>query len=406
MMPIFLIDQETVFTYDYLLKDINNAIAYYPMFRTINLYDFFLNFVISLASNKPIVLIDSDLNNSEIEGINEKSVNLAYPIKQVCFSSIEEIVKCIQVSKSEISIYTSGTTGQPKKVVHTVSTLTRYIRVSDRYAEQIWGFAYNPTHMAGVQVFFQAFENINTIVNVFNKNRQQVYDSIDKYGITHISATPTFFRLLLPIEKTYDSIKRVTLGGEKSDNKLYEFILQIFPGAKINNIYASTEAGSLFVANGENFRIPANIIDKIKIKDNELMIHKSLLGKSDSFNFQGEYFFTNDLIEWTNKEEGLFRFVSRKNELINVGGYKVNPLEVESVIQQLPDVIQVMVYGKANSVLGNVLCAEVKLQEFSALSEFSIRQYLSEKLQDFKIPRKIKFVNFISLTRTGKIKRL
>ena len=154
---------------------------------------------------------------------------------------MDDVVASLQQSSSEITIFTSGTTGQPKKVVHTVDTLTRSVRLGDKYKGQVWAYAYNPTHMAGLQVFFQAFENQNTLINVFNKQRADVYELIGKYQITHVSATPTFYRLLLPFEHAYESVIRVTLGGEKSEQHLYDSIMKIFPTAKINNVYASTE---------------------------------------------------------------------------------------------------------------------------------------------------------------------
>lgn len=86
-------------------------------------------------------------------------------------------------------------------------------------------------------------------------------------------------------------------------------------------------------------------------------------------------------------------------------GYKINPGEVESVIMQFDGVQQAFVYGKPNSVLGNILCAEIKIEEGCSLSELDIRHWLADKLQEFKIPRKIKFVENIALTRTGKLKR-
>ena len=260
--------------------------------------------------------------------------------------------------------------------------------------------------MAGLQVFFQSFMNEDTLVNVFNKSRAEVYDLIVKYKITHISATPTFYRLLLPFEHSYESIERVTLGGENSDQHLYDSIKKIFPNAKINNVYASTEAGSLFAAKGNAFQIPEKIRDKILIDHNsELLIHKSLLGSSDGFKFDNDYYHSGDLIEWVNKEEGLFRFKSRKNELINVGGYKVNPGEVEDVINSIDGIRQSLVYGKKNSILGNILIAEVQLEDNAKLTELDIRKVLKNQIQDFKIPRKINFVAEFSLTRTGKLKR-
>ncbi len=405
-MTTFLVDNELVYTYDTLQKDISNTDSYYQRYRTDNLYNFFLNIIRALLANKPITLIDSDLNDSEIEGIDYDQINRPFKIK--CFGqlSMDSIVNLIKESSSEIEIFTSGTTGQPKKVTHSIDNLTRTVRLSNQYKEHVWGFAYNPTHMAGLQVFFQALLNNNTIINLFNKERKFIYQAIDQYSITHISATPTFYRLLLPIENSYSSVRRITLGGEKSDSNLYSSILEIFPKAKINNIYASTEAGSLFAASGENFRIPLSVKEKIIVEEGELLIHKSLLGKSDSFVFNGEYYHTGDLIEWVDKEEGLFRFKSRKNELINVGGYKVNPSEVEEAISQIPGVLQVLVYGKESSVLGNILCAQIKQDKKGSLSEVTIRTFLSDKIQDYKIPRMIKFVESISLTRTGKIKRI
>ena len=183
-------------------------------------------------------------------------------------------------------------------------------------------------------------------------------------------------------------------------------IRQIFPSAQINNVYASTEAGSLFAAKGENFQIPASIHDMFQVVDDELLIHRSLLGQSDSFRFDGDYYHSGDLIEWINREEGVFKFKSRKNELINVGGYKVNPGEVENVLNAIKGIRQSLVFGKANSVLGNILCAEVQLEEGVRLSELEIRRILKDSLQDFKIPRRIRFVESFSLTRTGKLKRL
>ena len=388
-----------------LLDSINKHREYYPLFKTTDLFAYFVNLIKGIVTNRPLMLLDSDLKLSEVEGIDESAVNVAVKLPEYHFENMEAVISALQNSTSELSIFTSGTTGQPKKVVHTIETLTRSVRTGSKYNNQIWAYAYNPTHMAGLQVFFQAFENQNTIVNVFNMQRGDVYRMISEYQITHISATPTFYRLLLPFEHSYMSVQRVTLGGEKSDDNLYENVKRIFPQAKINNVYASTEAGSLFAAKGDCFQIPECIRDKFLVVDDELLIHKTLLGRSDTFNFDGDYYHSGDLIEWVNKEDGIFRFKSRKNELINVGGYKVNPSDVEYAINAIDGVKQSIVYGKENSVLGNVLIADVILEKGAMITDIDIRKSLKEQLQDFKIPRKIKFVNSLSLTRTGKLKR-
>ena len=403
---IFLSDKEQAYSYDELLKSLNEGTVYYPYYKSSDVYSYFVNLIKAIASGQPLVLLDSDINPSEIDGLDESKVNVAESIAPTSFQNMDEVVAAVQNSKSEITIFTSGTTGQPKKVVHSIATLTRSVRIGDRYKGQIWAYAYNPTHMAGLQVFFQAFENQNTLVNVFNQPREYVYQQIREKGITHISATPTFYRLLVPFEQAYESVIRVTLGGEKSDQHLYDSIMKIFPNAKINNVYASTEAGSLFAAKGDCFQIPEAIKDKFKVVDDELLIHKSLLGSSDSFKFTNDYYHSGDLIEWVDEIQGLFRFKSRKNELINVGGYKVNPGEVEVAILDIKGVRQAMVYGKVNSILGNVLCADVVLEPDFKLTELEIKKMLGSQLQDFKVPRRVKFVEEISLTRTGKMKRV
>ena len=404
-MAVFLYKGEKEYSYEMLVESINQHREYYPLFKSHDIFAYFENLIKAIVTNSPLVLLDSDLNPSEVAGVDESQVNVAVQLPEYHFDDMDAVVSALQQSTSEITIFTSGTTGQPKKVVHSIDTLTRSVRLGDKYKGQVWAYAYNPTHMAGLQVFFQAFENQNTLVNVFNMQRSEVYQKISEYQITHISATPTFYRLLLPFEDSYLSVQRVTLGGEKSDNHLYDNIRKIFPNARINNVYASTEAGSLFAAMGDSFQIPEKIRDKFTVVDDELLIHRSLLGKSDSFKFDGDYYHSGDLIEWVNKEEGIFKFKSRKNELINVGGYKVNPGEVEDVINAMDGIKQSLVYGKTNSVLGNVLIAEVQLEEGCTLTDLDIRKSLKDQLQDFKIPRKIKFVETLSLTRTGKLKR-
>lgn len=405
-MEVFLTNKNQVYNYSNLLIDINNSEYYYKAFKTQELYDFFLNLIVALLSNKNLILIDADLNLSELKNSSiGNDLNVKETIIPLQFDSFEQLKNQIQKSTSVVSVFTSGTTGQPKIINHSISTLTRAVRKSENHKGQIWGFAYNPTHMAGLQVFFQAFENDNTIINIFNNSRTAIFNAIEKYNITNISATPTFFRLLLPFEKEYPSVTRITLGGEKSSEKLYRSIINLFPNAKINNIYASTEAGSVLAAKGENFHIPKNEKNKFQIKNNELFIHKSLLGKFEDNYLHEDYYNTGDLVEWVDELEGLFRFKSRNNELLNVGGYKVNPSEVEEVLLELPQIQHVVVYGKPNSILGHVICAEIKLIKANTLLESDIRIYLSQKLQDFKIPRKITFVESIKLTRTGKVKR-
>jgi acyl-CoA synthetase (AMP-forming)/AMP-acid ligase II len=205
---------------------------------------------------------------------------------------------------------------------------------------------------------------------------------------------------------SFDFVKMVTFGGEKSDESLYRQVKQIFPNAQIRNIYASTEAGALLSSKNNLFLIPNDKSNLLKIVDNELLIHKTLIGSSDNLVLVNDFYHSGDLIEWVDESNGFFRFVSRKNESINVGGYKINPSEIEALICEIEGVQNAIVFGKVNSVLGNILCAEVIIFDNYVLSELSIKNYLKQKLQSHKIPRHIKFVDNFLMTKTGKIQRL
>jgi acyl-coenzyme A synthetase/AMP-(fatty) acid ligase len=208
---------------------------------------------------------------------------------------------------------------------------------------------------------------------------------------------------LLPYDESFPSLERITSGGEKFNEKTFKKVCEMFPNAKITNVYASTEAGTLFASQTDIFILPKKYENLIRFENDELLIHSKLMGRTET-NIS-EWYRTGDLIEIVSKIPLTFRFLSRKSEMINVGGYKVNPLEVEEAILSLTGIKNVRVYSKSNSVLGNIICCEV-VTNSSQITESFIRSSLQSKVQEFKIPRMIRIVDEISTTRTGKLKRI
>jgi len=404
----FYIDNKrsVIISYSKLISDLSD-IDFIPKYLYVDdAYVIFTNLIISLIYDKPITLLDSDLTLNEVVelGIPKTSLTTGFNIIQKKEITEKSFINILQKSKKwYLTLLTSGTTGPPKMISHKLNELTRMVKIATSKKDDIWGFAYNPTHIAGVQVFFQAFFNLNTIVNLFKKSKSEIKKNIETYNITNISATPTFYRLLLPFNKVYYSVKRITSGGEKFDNKISVELKKMFPNAKLLNIYASTEAGSLFVSNGDIFEITSDLTNMIKIKNNELLINRKLLGFSNDIKLENEWYYTGDIVKIVNKIPLRFRFITRKNEIINVGGYNVNPLEVEEIINNHSAVLNSRVVGRKNSVVGNILIADVKL--IYSLSEKDLIDYLKTKLQYYKIPRIINFKNKLEITRTGKIKR-
>jgi acyl-coenzyme A synthetase/AMP-(fatty) acid ligase len=355
-----------------------------------------------LVNNLDITLLDSDFSDSELKQFGLFQLTS----KKVAFNAVklkskEDLINRVEISKSIITIFTSGTTGLPQRVTHTIKSLTRMVRTGDKHLNKTWALAYNPSHIAGVQVILQALLNGNAIVNIYNNSTQQSDLLLDKYQVTHISATPTFYRMLVSSDKVQITVERCTLGGEKSDKIILNKVEKKFPMAKLNNIYASTEFGSILVSKNDAFSIPEEIKLLVKIKNNQLIIHSSLI--ADNEFTSDEWYPTGDIVEFIDEKDKFFRITGRISEIINIGGYNVNPIEIEESILSLNYIESVRVYGRDNSVMGKILCADIKSDIQIKVPE--IRKTLASKLQPFKIPRIIKQVGDISLTRTGKTKR-
>ncbi len=393
-----LIDKNFTFSYEELIAEFSTKNSYQKFLNGKSLKEFFTDFTFAILNGFPVELVDEQVSGKiplEIVTVNSPKA----------IQSFEELQTLLLASNSEVVLYTSGTTGQPKRIIHQLKNLARNVKISEDFRNDVWGFAYNPTHMAGIQVFLQALYNGSSIINVFEKPKSEVFDSFERFGVTHLSATPTFFRLLFPATETFPKVRRLSIGGEKSNAQLIGNITKLFPNAKINNIYASTEAGSLFTSNGDTFSVPEKNKSWIKFVEDELFIHKDQLGYSESMVLDGDFYATGDLVEWIDQEKTKFRFLSRKNEMINVGGYKVNPSEVEEIIEKNPAVQEVLIFGRENPILGNILCAEIVLQKDIVLTEADLRAFLKKELINYKIPRKIIFVEELTTTRTGKKSR-
>lgn len=392
-------------SWENLIADLNQTLTYNTYCHTADCYTVFKHILLSLYVGEEIILLDADFTKEELIKLTGFSKFEAFskPIqKEIKIQSYSDLIDGISMpdSNRKITLFTSGTTGLPKKVSHSFESISRFVKKTN--TANVWGFAYPPTHMAGLQVFFQAFLNSNPIVDLTGLQQPEILNEIKETGITHISATPTFFRLLLPIKGTYPSVKKITSGGEKFDINTMEALQQAFPNASFRNVYASTEAGSLLAAAGDVFTIKPGMQTWMKIEQGELFIHQSLMG--ETYLNASEWYATGDLVDILDTNPIKFRFLSRKNEMINVGGYKVNPQEVEAAIREIPGIADVMVYAKTNSVMGNILCCKA-IKTNPLLEEAGIRLLLQSRLQEYKIPRMIVFVDKLALTSSGKRKR-
>jgi long-chain acyl-CoA synthetase len=103
------------------------------------------------------------------------------------------------------------------------------------------------------------------------------------------------------------------------------------------------------------------------------------------------WFNTGDKVE---VDGDYFRILGRQSEIINVGGQKVYPAQVESVVQEMPEVAEVSVYGEKNAIMGQVVCAAIRLRELRNAGQFhrELRRFCRNRLQEFQIPVRVRLV--------------
>lgn len=413
-MSYFYVDpvKESTYTWSKFINDLNHIDNVESHCYHSDFYRIFLSLTSAILNGSDVTVVDGELTESEVEKLlgagNINELGKTYTRKYSNITDKFDLISRIRKpNNSGIVLFTSGTTGKPKAVRQTVENLARAVIVKPTMVSDVWGFAYHPTHIAGIQVFLQAVSNGNTIVRLFGLQPDQLLKAVNEWKITNISATPTFLRLFLPANDHFPTVKRITSGGEKMDSLLLEKLSIKFPNARFRNIYATTEFGTLFKSGSEGFQVTDDLKAYIKIDANELLVHKCLLGEFDDAKIEGEWYRTGDLVDITCENPLTLKIIGRKNEMVNVGGMKVNITEVEEEIRKLFDVRFVKVIPKSNSVVGNILICEISFNGNSP-NESEIRKILSDHLQEYKIPRIIKIVDVIdsnNVTRTMKLNR-
>ena len=352
--------------------------------------------IAAVCCNAELALSQDCVSDSEHSGTKLQKVASRLNL------GLSDIADTISLSTCKIGVFTSGTTGRPKLVQHRMETLIRSVRTGDRHQSDVWGLTYHPASFAGLQVFFQAVCNLNPLVRLTALDASAVHEAIHQQKVTHISATPTWMRLVCSDGVVHEDVRQITTGGEIAEHSLIDQVETTFPNATFRNIYASTETGSLFISDGDSFQVPENLADRIKVTDGLLVIHRSLLAESLRSEGQDEFFVTGDCVEVLSSEPLTLRFTARKNDWINVGGYKVNPYEIEQLLIAIDGIADARVFGRKNSVTGNIVCCEIVRSTKVEVTIADIRKRLEQFVAAYKIPRIVDFVDSIVRTQSGK----
>jgi acyl-coenzyme A synthetase/AMP-(fatty) acid ligase len=314
---------------------------------------------------------------------------------------------------TEWVMFTSGTTGMPKMVSHTLAALTGAIKPASEGI--VWGTFYDIRRYGGLQIFLRAV--LGDAALILSDPDESIADflvRLGRDGVTHLTGTPSHWRraLMSPMIKKI-APRYVRLSGEIADQAVLDSLRARFPDAAMGHAYASTEAGVGFEVTDGLAGFPASFVGgsgpvEMRVVDGSLQIRSSrtatrFIGSPDRLHEDG-YVDTGDMVELRGDR---YFFVGRRGGIINVGGLKIHPEEVEAVINRHPAVRQSRVLGRRNPITGAIVVAEVVLDDQAACDRIreEILRDCRANLKPFQVPAMVRVVPQLELSAGGKLVR-
>ena len=317
---------------------------------------------------------------------------------------------------------TSGTSGVPKIVCHTLDGLCGAIHADGAAhgAAPVWSTFYDIRRYGGLQIFLRAVVGGGSMV--LSDPCEPLPDYVGRLvarGVTHISGTPSHWRkLLMSGSVSQFSPSYVRLSGEIADQAVLDGLARAFPNASIGHAYASTEAGVGFAVTDGREGFPASFIGpdrngvETKVVDGSLRIRskrtaQAYVGKSAAALVDSDGFVdTGDIVELRGDR---YHFVGRQGGIINIGGLKVHPEEIESVINRHPAVRMSRARSRRSPITGSVVVADIVVARDGLGREKEIRDEIlrdcRDQLTPYKVPAVISFVEALDVTPAGKLVR-
>jgi acyl-coenzyme A synthetase/AMP-(fatty) acid ligase len=325
--------------------------------------------------------------------------------------------------QTEWILLTSGTTGLPKLVVHTLESLAGAVEPSKTATSHIvWSTFYDIRRYGGLQIFLRALlTGTSLVLSSAQESTADFLDRASSHGVTHISGTPSHWRRALMSPAAHQiTPEYVRLSGEIADQGILNNLKLVYPQSRIAHAFATTEAGVAFDVNDGIAGFPASAIAhtpnvEMKIEDRSLCIRSArtssryLGGHAPILRNPDGFVDTGDLLEL---REGRYYFVGRRDGVINIGGLKVYPEEVEAVINRHPAVQMSLVKTKKNPITGAIVVADVVLKTTEQYAHHDVRELqhdilllCRDALSSHKIPAAINFVSSLAVAESGKLTR-
>ena len=380
----------------------------------------------ALYENKNIIAPITSTSKKEIDGkvkesFSTKIINLENEklvITNIKSEASHKIINGLQTSKcAGLILFSSGSTGTPKAMIHNLDTLVD--SYGDKKQKQINMLVFLMfDHIGGINTMLNILSMNATMIIPQNRNADDICKLIEEYKIAVLPSSPTFLNLIL-INRSYEkydlsSLRMITYGTETMPEGLLGRLKAVFSKVKFLQTFGTSETGIAVTSSKSSSSTFMKIDDEnleYKIVDNELWLRSKtqILGylnrSMESFTNDG-WFKTGDLVELDN--EGFIKIIGRNKEIINVGGQKVLPSEVESVLLGMDEIEDCLVYGEQNAITGQSVSCDVVLKsgvEADGL-KILVRKFCKDKLDNFKIPTRVNVVQKTEFTERFKKSRI
>jgi acyl-coenzyme A synthetase/AMP-(fatty) acid ligase len=375
----------------------------------------------------PALIAEADIDAVVFDGGAPEEVFSHIPVRIECAPSLVPMEENrFDEVRTEWVLLTSGTTGVPKMVVHSLAGLTAAIapqaQTEPRTESVVWATFYDIRRYGGLQIFLRAILGGASLV--LSSAGEPVADHLlrlSRHGVTHLSGTPSHWRrALMSPEIGKIAPGYVRLSGEIADQAILDHLRTVFPQAAIGHAYASTEAGVGFAVNDGLAGFPATYLEgvrdgvEMKVVDGSLRIRSRgaasrYVGARGAELLDADGFVdTGDMVEQCGDR---YFFAGRKGGIINIGGLKVHPEEVEAVINRHPQVRMSLVRPKRSPLTGSIVIADVVLKSSFQRAEDEpavkndILKLCRDTLPRHKVPAAISFVPALAVASTGKLVR-
>ena len=304
-------------------------------------------------------------------------------------------------NSSGLILFSSGSTGKPKAMIHNLDTLIDSFKDKKEKSMNMLVFLMFD-HIGGLNTVFNALCMGACLIIPKIKDAKTICELIEKYKIMVLPSSPTFLNLILISEeyKNYDlsSLRMITYGTETMPQSLLLKLKEVFPKVKFLQTFGTSETGiSTTSSKSSNslFMKLEDINGEYKIVENELWLRSKtqvlgyLNASMDSFTSDG-WFKTGDLVE---VEGEYIKIIGRAKEIVNVGGQKVLPSEIESIILEMEEISDCMVYGEKNAITGQTVVCDVVLNQEVENIKKRVRVFCKDRLDAYKIPTKVNVVD-------------